>query len=817
MQAWEKISVSLTRAGIWMAKQFQRLGLWVMRWLAWVGRLQVPRLPFSLLQWILLAYVLGGLLYSLATPPLEAGYEAQAFARVMQEDPSTWGESAFQPPLYYALAGQISAVFDTSDRELFRQPNPYSRPFDPFAEGNKNRFLRDITQTPHGTNSAVFVLRLLNVALGAVAVWAVYRIGGMLSAQRPALAPLTAFLFAFNPMFLFSMASLGSLALGISLNSVAVLALLMSVRQGMDWRRLGVLALALGLGVGVHLSAWGVLVAAIPVLLFATLRQSAWGRMAAFSAGLALLIAVLWGASLLDNNARYGDPLALGAVFNTTQARSQALLLGDALGEFGMARISYWGMFGSGNIPAQPIVYLLTDLMSFSALFGVLFAILQLYAIRDFSHARRELLALLVLLSVALVAMLAYGVALFSLRQVPVQILLSYSPVFAPLLASGLLEIYWWMVFFLMPPDRSFVRAGDAVPHEALAPLVRWSGQALAFFALMTPLMTIAPSYSAPMPLADLPAGAMRVYARFGDVELLGYEVQDKRYSPLELVRLTLYWRTLATMPSDGMVSLGLVSPQGEVLGKVDSLPVGGRLRSSQWQVGQIYADTYSLRLSGLATGAYPLRAQVTWWDRQAQARLTPVNERGESLSAVLLNVGALVAPIGENLAIKFASLDAGNASRPPFGGLLRPTLFAFEAPTGLLRVEWEAVQPIAKDYSFFAHVYDAQGTLVNQADIFPDLWTRYWRAREGQILSYNLRPPVQAGNYEVHIGVYDASSMQRLALNPDELEAPPITTYRLFGFSVGADGAFSSPELEALFPEVTPEATPASEVTLVP
>src|SRR5690606_33279611 len=54
----------------------------------------------------------------------------------------------------------------------------------------------------------------------------------------------------------------------------------------------------------------------------------------------------------------------------------------------------------------------------------------------------------------------------------------------------------------------------------------------LAAFALVTPLTTIAPVYAAPVPITAMPPTVQPVYARFGDVALVGYETPGGRYEP---------------------------------------------------------------------------------------------------------------------------------------------------------------------------------------------------------------------------------------------------------------------------------------------
>jgi len=799
------------------------LGLWQR-----FNAIQWPKLPLTPLQWMALGFVLGGMLFALLTPPFEIGDEFAHFARVQGQPRESWGSAAYQPSLYYATLGLVGAQVDSETLRPYLQPNPYARPFDLLGTANKNLFLRDDRGGLPVALPTLALLRLANVALAALALWPIARIGALIAPQRPSAALLSAGLLAFNPMLMALSASASNFAAAFLALACATYGLMHAFRHGLGWPVVGVMLLATVAALNLHSAAWLILPVIVLAGLWVAVRDNVPLLYGGLLLGLALLVALTLGGWLADNLAQYGDPWALAGLIASSGARPAPLDVVQVLENFGAFRAAYWGVFGADNLLASPLLYLVSDLVTFLGLFGLAFMVAQLYAIRDFAHARRELLGLLPLLGLALLAMILYFLALASVRHAPPQMALLFAPAFAPLLAVGLVEVYWWAMFLLMPPDRSFVRAGDAVPHEALMPLVRGNWQVLALLALLTPLTTVAPQYQPPAPLTDLPPSVTRVYARYGPIELLGYRVADRRYLPGERVPISLYWRASEPTERDYMLSVGFVSPDGQELGKQDSFPLGGRLRTSQWPSGAIYEDNLEVRLSLLAAGPYPLRFQVSWWDREAQARIPAHDERQRPLPAVLLDAGVLAAPFAQNVDIgrTFADLASGSASRPPFGEGLRPNLYTFDRQTRLLRLEWQALQPLLDDYTFFAHVMSQDGRLVAQDDVRPALPTRYWRMNEPVMLSYDLQRRLPPGQYEIVVGVYRWPSLERLTLqssaisDPLQLQlaaeatpepeggAPPATTYRLFGFSIDESGAFVSSELDAVLPETTPEAT---------
>src|SRR5260221_4951628 len=134
--------------------------------------------------------------------------------------------------------------------------------------------------------------------------------------------------------------------------------------------------------------------------------------------------------------------------------------------------------------------------------------------------------------------------------------------------------------------------AGSEVNHavrNALLPLAIFG-----LFALVTPFAIIAPAYAPPLPQSALPDTAHKVYARFGDVALMGYSTPDQRYGPDQNVPITLYWQVINRSSRDLSLYLHAVDSQANVIGRIDSYPGAGRLRTTTWEPGAVYADTYA-------------------------------------------------------------------------------------------------------------------------------------------------------------------------------------------------------------------------------
>jgi hypothetical protein len=105
---------------------------------------------------------------------------------------------------------------------------------------------------------------------------------------------------------------------------------------------------------------------------------------------------------------------------------------------------------------------------------------------------------------------------------------------------------------------------------------------------------------------------AQTPYARFGDMELLGFTPPDPnlRYSPGDALPLALLWQALAEPSGDLRVNFWLQADRSYPLGEE---PVGGGFPASEWQEGQVVRQLPLLHLpDSVPPGAYRLKMRVT-------------------------------------------------------------------------------------------------------------------------------------------------------------------------------------------------------------
>ncbi|MBZ0274763.1 MAG: hypothetical protein K8I60_01380 [Anaerolineae bacterium] len=278
----------------------------------------------------------------------------------------------------------------------------------------------------------------------------------------------------------------------------------------------------------------------------------------------------------------------------------------------------------------------------------------------------------------------------------------------------------------------------------------------LGVIALVVPVATIAPAYAPPAPLDSLPDDLQGVYARFGNVELIGYQTPDGRYAPGDTVPVTVYWRVIAPDTRDLSLYLHAELEDGAVIGKVDSYSGAGTLRTTTWQAGAIYADTYGIPLDETAEGTSRLWLQVGWWHRPSEEHIPAQDESGATLASVRLMAGGFA---GEaSLPADLTAID-----RVTFGGVI--TLTGYRLADDHLTLAWEGNGHPAADYTVFVQVVDANGVIVGQGDAPPGLPTHYWQAGDDNLSEHTItyNQPLATGTYRVLVGWYKPDDFTRL------------------------------------------------------
>lgn len=791
----------------WLLKQIIRAWMW----------LNSIDIPLSPIQWILLFYVIFGVAYTISTPIFEANDEIWHFGVVqhiretgnlpIQQFDGTdtiYQQHGSQPPLYYGLMAVISSPFSIDDVDDYRQLNPHVRDNEPDSFGNKNFVLRDESLTMFdGTGLAVLVIRVAGLLLGAVTIVAVYEIGKYVAPQRPTVAFVSAALTGLNPMFIFVSASVNNDVLAMAFNAVIVLLMLRTLRDGFNVRYSLIIAGLLALTSITKLTSLVLIPVLIGVGYFTYRKHKDRQGMIFFFSTLFIFFAVTAGWWYVRNIQLYGELFGTITMANIAGPRGVTFGPLTLLTEYQQFRMSYWGLFGAMNIQISPLFYMLVDLITFFSIIGVVFLLMQLVAISDFAYARYELSNILALSATFMLLWL--GVLYWSTLTDASQgrVLFPLISVISPLIAVGFVEVVWWVVFSLRPPNLDFVRAGDAVPQPLLNESMLWPLRFLGLVALLSPLTVIASQYGRPEPVVELSPRTLPVYAEFGDVALVGYERIDRRYIPGEPVNVKLYWEVLKQSERDNSVFLSFIDDNGDEIGRYSSFPGAGSLRTSTWEVGNIYPDNYLISLDPGAFGRYPFGLQVEWENLEIDESISGTNSDGDIIEPVRLDIGAVVSVRIDSSPQGFAEIPI--EEQPNFDEMIRLREFFIDTERNEVVLHWQAETSPDDSYTVFVHLLDEEGNIVEQFDAPPRLPTKYWRWGESYLTYHEFSDEIDILEYTIIVGWYlnDDLSFPRMEYSRviDGEEEPVFFD----SYEIPWDLAYQAFELTA---EVTPEAT---------
>lgn len=803
----------------WLVKQVVRA--WV-----WLNSLDIPLSP---LQWVLLFYVIFGVAYTVSTPVFEANDEIWHFGYVQYiretgelpvqpniDNPDSndqqettenfYRQHGNQPPLYYGLMALITSPFSIDDVDQYRNLNPHVTINQPDSFGNKNLVLHDETHSMwEGTGLTVQVIRIIGLALGAVTIVTVYEISKYVAPHRPTVAFVAAAITGLNPMFIFVSASVNNDSLAMVLNGLIILLTLRTMRDGFSLRHSLIITFLLGLTAITKVTSLVLIPLLIGVGIYTYRKTDDRQGLIVFLVAMLVFIAGIAGWWYIRNLQLYGELFGIFTMANIAGPRGVTFNLITLLTEYQQFRMSYWGLFGSMNIQIVAIFYMLVDLITFFSVIGCVFLLLQLVAISDFAYARYELSNLMVLISGFLLVW--FGVLYFSTltKASDGRILFPLIAILSPLVAVGFVEIVWWIVFSLRPPNLEFVRAGDAVPKPLLDEAMLWPLRFLGIVTLLTPFTVIASQYIAPDPVITLPETAKPVYAEFGDVALVGYEHIDRRYVPGEDVNVTLYWEVLEQSERDNSIFLSLIDDNLQEIGRYSSYPGAGTLRTSTWEAGQIYPDEYVVGIDQGAYGRYPFDIQVEWENLDVSNPISATSAEGDIIEPVLLDVGAIVSLRVESNPQGFAEILP--EFQPSFDQMIRLREFLIDAERNEIVLHWQADSTPDDDYTVFAHVLDEDGNILAQADAPPRLPTGYWRWGESYLTYHTFPENIDILDYTIIVGWYLNDGLTYPRLEYETI----VDDEQVFldSYEIPWDIAFETFELTA---EVTAEATDEME-----
>lgn len=709
-------------------------------------------------------------------------------------------QEASQPPLYYLIAAFLLDVANRDDRQPVRvlddvaELNPFGQPGVLGARENRNIVFHSADEGfPYsGVTLDVHLLRLLSIALGMVTVVATYALAlqladGWLPYPR-ALALTAAALNATIPQFLYITSSVNNDNLATALSSLGLLAAVGIVKTGFATRHALWLGLLVGMSAITKLSG----LALLPLVALAAVLSSSWGNtgivrhpalsgqgpsvgggdvarnlpvsgraktvvrrcvgrlglppgreaiaLGAWFLAPAVIVAGWWYAR---NLLLYGELTGLGAMMAWLGQRTEPYAWSEAGADLAHLWISFWGLFGWSNIPAEEYLYHWYGLLCALAVGGWLVALVRRRPVPRFAVLGLVLiLAYILILSLLLVR--------YHLITVAAEGRLLFPAI------SGFSVLISFGIALLVPPR--CIRALSLVLAVALGAI-----------AASVPLRSIQSAFALPEQTQPSYAVSRAVQVGYGEaVELVRFGLDQPALAPGETARFTFEWRRTAKVDGYFTFFVQVLDKNGRRVGGIDAFPSRGLYPIHRWPVGERVLDVYEISISndaaapGIATiiaGMYDSRtgAPVPARDRSGTSiGTTPVVGRLK-ISSIVAAEPAPDRAVGVTLgdAILLSGYSIGIDTARPGDNI-----------SG--KIHWRSLSRVPQDYVVFVQLVGPRG-LVAQHDSQPDAGgnpTSLWDVGETIIDTFDLRlkDSVPLGDYALIVGMYDPATGKRLA-----------------------------------------------------
>lgn len=721
-----------------------------------------------ILSVILAAYLGLALWYGVVTPILEPYDEPKHFGFVLSlaldhglpvQDPTQfqpWGNEGSQPPLYYLAA---AAATGWTDRPGYLQSlafNPYTTLFAP-GEPNDNRNLflhhRNEDFPYHDNVLGIHIARVLSALIGATALLATYLTARQFFPAQPVIVLGATAFQAFIPSFIYVNSAVSNDGLVIALASFALYFCVRLARSSQVTARSALLLGALiGLATLTKLSALPLLgVGALALSLPRVALGRSWLASAAFRCLLMLsAFLAVSGWWFWRNWILYSELLGTQTMNRIAGLRPQAPTLTELAAELPQIERTFWAAFGTGNVHPEPIWLLLPRALTILGLIGCGCALIRSYLENkqkpprpperpwhSWLNGSADVRATGVCLAWVAACTAALGWWLYAVLAVSGRLLF---PALPPLVLAVVFGINY------LTPRRLRIAA------------ITVSSAGMLTLAALMPITVIVPAFAPPpvVSAAQLTPAVIQTDISFdGYFRLLGYALPEPTTVLAQPLHLELYWQALLHPPADYAEFAQLISPGGEVIAELETVPGRGSFPTSDWTAGKIYRDTLSLYPRTALS--VPVAARlVLGWRQERQPLGFPLQPRdGKRFSQH--EVGRLrLAPSRPSVFRPSHSLAAN------FGDQI--DLDGFDLAAETLTLYWHARANITIDYTVFVHALDAEGRIMAQADNQPRQGaypTSFWQPGELIQDVYPLSLPANVA--QLRVGLYQQQTGQRL------------------------------------------------------
>jgi hypothetical protein len=252
----------------------------------------------------------------------------------------------------------------------------------------------------------------------------------------------------------------------------------------------------------------------------------------------------------------------------------------------------------------------------------------------------------------------------------------------------------------------------------------------------------------------------------FGDeLVLTAFGLSEGNPDPGDEVEVTLYWQALEQAGPTYTVSLQLVGPDGIGVAGVDEAMLGGFYQPDLWPKDTVIVDRHQFVLpADLRPGRYRLDLSIYVSDSSGSIGLSG---KGNRAPLVSMTVGEVSVP------------SPTSSADITFGGqirLLGHDMACEQDFSGCdLRLYWQALTPVDRDYTVFMHLLDANSVIIVQDDAPPGdpfFPTSTWLIGEVIVDDHHLALPAGAPPdlHPVAVGLYHWPTGERLqAVNGED------------------------------------------------
>jgi hypothetical protein len=251
-----------------------------------------------------------------------------------------------------------------------------------------------------------------------------------------------------------------------------------------------------------------------------------------------------------------------------------------------------------------------------------------------------------------------------------------------------------------------------------------------------------------------------------GELELLGYDLEEGPHRPGDVLRLKLHWRAKREMSKNYAIFAHLLDMELRPWGKCDKIPLV-LYSTVLWAEGEVVSDEWPIPIAPDAPlGVYSIKVGVYTIEGGKFIHL-PVLEETEPIGeAIFIGPIKVLEEVSQAWIRKRLQANLGGKVELVGYDLYTPLVKA----GGLLRLAlyWRAIAEMETDYTVFVHLLDCEGRLVAQKDNQPlggRYPTSFWEKGELVRDAYEIPIPqdLPAGNYTIEVGMYELATMQRL------------------------------------------------------